>query len=331
MEQGLISVITPCYNTGNIVYRLLDSILVQDYPHVEMFAVDDGSTDNTSEVLSSYIPRFEERGYRLVCLRQDNQGQSAAVNKALKLVRGEFLTWPDSDDYYKEVNAFTTFVRAFKERGDDFGVVRCLPTYVTEKLEIVSINPNIDFGFNQFENCLYSRNFVWGAGNYVVRMSAFDSSNPQCDIYVEKNAGQNWQMLLPLLYKYKCYTLPKSYFCVVQRASSHSRGQFKGYEQQIQKIRAYSNTIHYTLERMLMPVEEKVKFQRIIKNKYLWIMWDYSVRWGQMREKMQYESELKQLGFPLSLKQKALFIISCNSFVYKLWLKFMHFCKRNTY
>ena len=57
MEKNLISIITPCYNTGNLLSRLLDSILMQDYPSVEMYAIDDGSSDNTAEVIKNYIPK----------------------------------------------------------------------------------------------------------------------------------------------------------------------------------------------------------------------------------------------------------------------------------
>ena len=47
----LVSIITPCYNSGGFLHRLLDSILIQNYPFIEMYAVDDGSIDNTKEVI----------------------------------------------------------------------------------------------------------------------------------------------------------------------------------------------------------------------------------------------------------------------------------------
>lgn len=327
MEKGLVSIITPCYNTGNIVHRLLDSVLEQDYPFVEMYAIDDGSTDNTFEVLNSYKPRFKERNYRFECLRQVNQGQSVAINNALKLVGGEFLTWPDSDDYYKLPNALTTFVQTFREQPDDFGAVRCLPTYVSEDGKSARIMADADMGVEQFENCLYNRKFVWPPGNYMIKMSAFDDCNPQRDIYVEKNAGQNWQMLLPLLYKYKCYTLPVSYFCVLERAVSHSRGQYKGYEQQIQKITAYANTIHHTLERMIMPMEEKKALQRKIIVKYLWERWHCSVCYRRRDEMRIYESELKNVEEKISIKQKVLILLSRHRSIYKIGIRFLRILK----
>lgn len=320
MKQGLVSIITPCYNTGGIVHRLLDSILEQDYPYVEMYAVDDGSTDNTFEVLNSYKPRFERRGYSLVCVKQENQGQSSAVNNALKHVSGEFLTWPDSDDYYKRTDALSSFVKALKTRSDKYAMVRCPPTYVSEDGIHIRTANNVDMSTCQFDNCLYNKNFMWT--NYMVRMSAFDKCNPQRDIYVEKNAGQNWQMLLPVLYKYKCHTLPDSYFCVLERAASHSRGQYKGYEQQILRITSYCNTIHHTLERMsMMPLEEKCRLQRAIRIQYLWKMWACSVGANRKEEKVGFEAELKRLVTKFSLKRRVMLICGCNRTVYRIAIK----------
>ena len=55
MQKGLVSIITPCYNTGKIIHRLLDSILEQDYPFIEMLVVDDGSTDNSKQIAEEYL------------------------------------------------------------------------------------------------------------------------------------------------------------------------------------------------------------------------------------------------------------------------------------
>lgn len=84
-------------------------------------------------MILSYIPLFEKRGYSLEYTYQSNQGQSAAINNALKWVKGEFLAWPDSDDFYNRSDAISSFVRKFRELSNDYGAVRCLPTYVHEK------------------------------------------------------------------------------------------------------------------------------------------------------------------------------------------------------
>ncbi|MCS3232628.1 glycosyltransferase [Bacteroides thetaiotaomicron] len=91
MSSRLVSVVTPCYNAGSFIHRLLDSILDQDYLYLEMYIVDDGSTDNTKSVVDEYVLKFVDKGYSLTYIYQENSGQSVAINKALKLVRG--ITW----------------------------------------------------------------------------------------------------------------------------------------------------------------------------------------------------------------------------------------------
>ncbi|MDE6819654.1 glycosyltransferase family 2 protein [Bacteroides acidifaciens] len=271
MRKGLVSIITPCYNTGEIIHRLLDSILEQDYPSVEMFVVDDGSTDNSRKVILSYISTFEKRGYSLEYYYQSNQGQSAAINNALKWVKGEFLTWPDSDDFYNKPDAISSFVRKFRELSNDYGVVRCFPTYVHEKnMKGYVQTKGLNLDCNQFYNCLYSTGFIWPPGNYMIKSCALDKVNPSREIYVSKDAGQNWQLFLPLLFSFKCYTLSTSYFSVLERSESHSRGQYKSYNQEISKISSYENTILYTLDRINdLCDSEKGRLREIIRIKYL--------------------------------------------------------------
>ena len=271
MQEGLVSVITPCYNTGEIIHRLLDSILKQDYPSVEMLVVDDGSTDNSKKVILSYIPLFEKRGYSLEYTYQSNQGQSAAINNALKWVKGEFLAWPDSDDFYNRSDAISSFVRKFRELSNDYGAVRCLPTYVHEKnMKGYVQTKGINLDCNQLYNCLYSTSFIWPPGNYVIKLCALDRVNPSREIYVSKDAGQNWQMLLPLLFSFKCYTLADSYFSVLERSDSHSRGQYRRYNQEISKISSYENTILYTLDKINdLCDSEKERLKETIRIKYL--------------------------------------------------------------
>ncbi|RHR40032.1 glycosyltransferase family 2 protein [Parabacteroides sp. AF18-52] len=311
MQKDLVSIITPCYNAGDIIHRLLDSILNQDFPLIEMLVVDDGSTDNSKEVILSYIPFFEKKGYSLEYYYQSNQGQSVAINNALKWVKGKFLTWPDSDDFYNRPDAISSFVNKLNELDIEFGAVRCFPTYIDDKKMTGSIHSKgIDLNYNQFYKCLFSQNFIWPPGNYMIRTSALDKVNPAREIYVEKDAGQNWQMYLPLFYSFKCYTLEDSYFNVLERSNSHSRGLYKSYNQEIQKISSYENTILNTLDRIKeMCDQEREELKENIRKKYLRERLKISFKHCKKEEAGFIGRELSVRGVHLTTKERLLNVL----------------------
>ena len=91
-DTPLISVIIPCYRAARTLPETLASVLSQDYPRVEIIAVDDGSPDDTSDVLAGY-------GDRITVLHIDNSGGPARPrNIGIERARGEFVALLDSDD-----------------------------------------------------------------------------------------------------------------------------------------------------------------------------------------------------------------------------------------
>ena len=309
-KEGLVSVLTPCYNTGAIVHRLLDSILCQDYPLVEVIVVNDGSTDNTEQVLLSYKSKYEDRGYSFRYIYQENGGQSAAINNGLKYVTGEFLTWPDSDDCFKRPDTISSFVKAFLEYPT-YGVIRCLPTYV-EDITLSNIrNLKITKPFradNQFENCLFSHNFYWGAGDYFVRMQCFDSVNSNRQIYNEKGAGQNWQMLLPILYSYKCRTIEEHLFSVLIRSESHSRIGEDNYNHLLERAQCYKKTILHTLDKIeAISDEQRSKYKYLIENYYLKENYWIALQFGQPLDARSFKRELMTNGERISIIKEIAF------------------------
>jgi len=91
IAQPLVSVIIPCYNHGEYLNTAIESILTQSYPHVEIFIVDDGSTDNTKLVAE----KFTTVNY----IYQSNQGLSAARNAGIDKCKGQFVVFLDADDW----------------------------------------------------------------------------------------------------------------------------------------------------------------------------------------------------------------------------------------
>jgi len=91
-----ISVIIPTYNRADLIPEALDSVFAQTYHDFEIIVVDDGSTDNTAEILRP----LAEQG-RLKYIRQNNQGASAARNRGIAEARGNFIAFLDSDDLFE--------------------------------------------------------------------------------------------------------------------------------------------------------------------------------------------------------------------------------------
>ena len=95
-----VSVIIPCYNGESVVNRSIESIYNQSYGNIELIVVDDGSIDNSKEVILGWKGKFLNKGYVLKYVYQKNRGLGGAIDKGLKYVTGEYLTLLDADDYY---------------------------------------------------------------------------------------------------------------------------------------------------------------------------------------------------------------------------------------
>jgi len=89
-SMPLVSVVIPCYNQGRFLGEAIESVLRQGHRRLEIIVVDDGSTDDTSQVAGKYP------GVRLV--RQENRGLSAARNAGIEASAGDYLVFLDADD-----------------------------------------------------------------------------------------------------------------------------------------------------------------------------------------------------------------------------------------
>jgi glycosyltransferase involved in cell wall biosynthesis len=88
-----VSVVTPCYNSAATVRETLDSALAQTYGNIEIIAVNDGSKDETGEILASY-------GDRIKVLNQENAGQTVAKINGIAAATGDYIAFLDSDDLW---------------------------------------------------------------------------------------------------------------------------------------------------------------------------------------------------------------------------------------
>ena len=96
MEEGLVSIITPCYNGAKYIRETIDSVIAQTYPKWEMIIVDDGSKDNSAEIVRGYTDE------RIHLIQQKNAGSAAARNNGIRQCNGQYIALLDADDLWKQ-------------------------------------------------------------------------------------------------------------------------------------------------------------------------------------------------------------------------------------
>ena len=267
-KKPLISIITPCHNSALYIIRLLDSVLSQTYPYVEMICVDNDSKDNTAEIIKSFIPRFDSRGYTLQYVHEDDLGPSTAINNGLKLIKGDYLLMPDSDDWYAQPESFEKYINKFESLPDEYAIIRTQLVHIREEdmqpIRLIYEDFNEDDPGTLFEDCLFSKNgYCFAPIDYMVKVSKLKEMTGM-DIYNAYNTGQQRQICLPLYYKYKAWTILEPLACYLVRKSSISHGDYIKYPTQkylYHNSEKYISSILDTID--VMPESEKKRYHNL--------------------------------------------------------------------
>ena len=245
-----------------------ESILRQTYPKIELVFVNDGSTDDTESIALSYQKLIEDKGYRFQYISQPNKGQAAAVNQGLKVITGEYLTWPDCDDWLTD-NCIERKVELLKEHPE--WDLLCCRTNAVSEVDLCEVihtyerkSKNVE---HFFEDLILEKDVYFSPGGYMVRTDALMSVLKDGQIY-EGRGGQNWQLLLPVAYTRKCGFVDDILYYYRVRADSHSRAK-KNPSDIIQRTFEHETILTNTIKRMKISEEEKKKYITLIKNKYL--------------------------------------------------------------
>lgn len=115
IEKPLFSIIVPIYNIERYLEQCIESVLAQDYQNYELILVDDGSPDNSIDICVKYAKQCPN----IVFIRKINGGLSDARNAGIKLARGKYLMFLDSDDYWEGTSILSDLQKIIVENTPD--------------------------------------------------------------------------------------------------------------------------------------------------------------------------------------------------------------------
>lgn len=166
-----VSIIIPAYNSQNSIESCVNSAINQTYKNIEVIVVDDGSTDDTYQILS----RIKEKYSRLKLIRQENGGVSAARNTAIQNATGDYIAFLDSDDTLTE-NAVEDMLSLADENTD---LVIC--SYNQLEMKGKKVKKNTPRIYNNPQELLddfieYDKD-IWGIWNKLFRRDIIVDNN----------------------------------------------------------------------------------------------------------------------------------------------------------
>lgn len=207
-----VSVVIPAYNYAHYLPTAINSALRQDYPRVEVIVVDDGSTDNTSEITEAY-------GDRIRCIRKVNAGLSAARNTGIEAASHPFIAFLDADDEWLP-NALSVAMREFALAPETLSVVSSQSIFMDPEGQIVPFKSRVG-GLPReisFADVLLKSRF--SPSSVVARKSVFQ----ECGMFDPlMRSSEDRDMWIRIAAKHKVVQLRERLLYVRDHASSMSK------------------------------------------------------------------------------------------------------------
>ncbi len=173
-----VSVIIPTYNRAYCLRRTLDSVLQQTYPVDEILLIDDGSIDNTEQLVKEHYPQ-------VLYFRQKNNGVSAARNLGIQYATGQWLAFLDSDDAWHQ-NKINQQLQAISE-AENYNVCHTNEIWYRNNCRVNAMDKHQKQGGwilqENLQRCLISPSSVLIHRSVFKTIGNFDESLPACEDY----------------------------------------------------------------------------------------------------------------------------------------------------
>jgi glycosyltransferase involved in cell wall biosynthesis len=235
-KQALVSVIVPSYNASRYISETLESVLSQTYRNFEVIVVDDGSKDNTPDIVADYA----RRDSRIRLVNQPNSGCGAARNRGIAEASGEFIAPLDADDVWYP-QKLEKQVASLERNGENWGLTYCWSKSINERGEAVKPLCHWPISGNVFRALIY-RNIIGNASVPLFRTSVVREVGGY-RTRAEQGGVQgceDWDFSLRVAAKYLLDAVPDylvGYRQISSTMSSNVLGMVESYESMVRELR----------------------------------------------------------------------------------------------
>jgi glycosyltransferase involved in cell wall biosynthesis len=252
LVRGRVSIVVPSYNVEKYVGEFITSILAQTYKQLEIVLVNDGSTDTTTKILRDSVPRLEAEGYLVNLIEQKNKGLGGAVDSGLKHFSGEYLMWPDPDDWLLP-NSIERRVELMQQ-NPDVGLLRTnakLLNDATQEFEghFMPLDTPPHRPDTLFEDLLFLKDF-YAPVCHLVRSEMFLKVHPERSIYYSPVSSQNFQLLVPMVEAFPVLQIHEPLAVYRVREDSRSRAPNKTREKLMDRFDQLLDLSQHTLPKL---------------------------------------------------------------------------------
>ena len=191
--ESLLTVVIPVYNVEKYLKRCIESVLAQEWKDYEILLVDDGSTDHSPQICDDYVKAYDF----ISVIHKENGGLSEARNTGISHAKGEYVYFPDSDDWI-EPDTFIALAEALESQ--EFDIISFNRDFVKGEEDAIVSEPEVTQVFegkDAFVQMLKHRYITGFANDKIYRKSLFVDNNilfPSRKYY--EDLGTNYKLFL---------------------------------------------------------------------------------------------------------------------------------------
>ena len=186
MNRPKVSIIVPVYNVEKYLIRCLDSLVSQSFNDIEIIAINDGSIDNSYEILKEY----SKSDSRIKVINKKNEGLSQTRNLGIEISKGQYITFVDSDDWIDNLFIEKLYKR-ISEGSNDIAICSYIREYENRSLPKVLDIPNECLDNSVLASRYIYRRIIGPIGNELSRPENLDSLVTACCKMYDKSILKN--------------------------------------------------------------------------------------------------------------------------------------------